>query len=103
MSGPELSEWMALCRVADGGMAKAAGMYFDQGRPVPGHLIEVFDRLMWDGLLSVADGDPIWGVRQISLSEAGQARYLALCHQQPQPTKHRELEVPPPEFGPSRP
>ena len=86
MTGPELSEWMALDRVVDGGIAKSAGMYFDQGRPAPGHLIEVFDRLLWDGLLVVGDGDPIWGVQQIKLSEAGQARYLALCHQQPQLT-----------------
>jgi hypothetical protein len=34
-------------------------MHFDQGRPVPGHLIGVFDRLIWDGLLVVGEGDVI--------------------------------------------
>ena len=59
MSDPRLSEWIALRRVHDGGVAKVAGLYLDHGRPAPSHLIEVFDRLTWDGLLVVADGDPI--------------------------------------------
>lgn len=46
MNDPGLYQWLALRRVAEGEMAKSAGVYFDQGRPVPGHLIEVFDRLV---------------------------------------------------------
>ncbi len=35
MTDSGLYEWLALRRVAGGGVAKVAGMYFDQGRPVP--------------------------------------------------------------------
>lgn len=99
MNNPGLYEWLALCRVAGGGMAKSAGVYFDHGRPVPGHLIEVFDRLVWSGLLSVADGDPIWELRRINFTEAGQARYEVLSQREREQRHHTELEVPPPEFG----
>ena len=81
-------------------MAKSAGVYFDHGRPIPAHLTEVFDRLVWSGLLVVADGDPIWGVRRISLSDAGQARYVALGRERQQEHhRHTGLEAPEPEFG----
>ncbi|MGH3914614.1 MAG: hypothetical protein ACRDTC_14590 [Pseudonocardiaceae bacterium] len=53
MSDPALYEWLALRRVHDGGVARSAGAYFDHGRPTPGHLTEVFDRLVWTGLVAV--------------------------------------------------
>lgn len=101
VNDPGLYEWLALRRVADGSIARSAGVYFDQGRPVPGHLIEVFDWLVWSGMLLVADGDPIWELRRIRLSEAGEGRYEALGQQQweREQGQHTELEVPPPEFG----
>ena len=43
VTDPRLYEWIVLRRVAGGSIAKSAGMYFDHGRPIPGHLIEVFD------------------------------------------------------------
>ncbi|MCA1600372.1 MAG: hypothetical protein LC776_01570 [Acidobacteria bacterium] len=98
MSDPRLYEWIALRRVVGGGMAKSAGVYFDHGRPVPEHLTAVFDRLVWDGLLVVAEGDPIWGLRRVSLTEAGQARYVALGRERQQ-HQYTELEVPGAEFG----
>ncbi|MGH3933209.1 MAG: hypothetical protein ACRDTF_24910 [Pseudonocardiaceae bacterium] len=75
-------------------MAKSAGAYFDHGRPTPGHLTEVFDRLVWTGLVTVADGDALWDLRRVGLTDAGQARYAALSEQRP-----TELAVPPPAFG----
>src|SRR5262245_10498548 len=82
MSDPELSEWIALRRVHDGGMAKSAGAYFDHGRPTPEHLAGVFDRLVWTGLVTVADGDPIWELRRLGLTDAGAARYAVLSERQ---------------------
>ncbi len=38
MRDRRLYEWMALRRVAGGGMAKVAGVYLDHGRPVPEQL-----------------------------------------------------------------
>ncbi|MDQ3151298.1 MAG: hypothetical protein M3R63_06110 [Actinomycetota bacterium] len=95
MSQPGLDEWLALGSVASGGIAKSAGIYSDHGRPMPDHLTEVLDRLTWSGLLRVADGDLLWDLRRISFTEAGQARYLALCQQR----QRAQLEVPAPEFG----
>ncbi|MGH3930439.1 MAG: hypothetical protein ACRDTF_10735 [Pseudonocardiaceae bacterium] len=76
----------ALHRVHVGGVAKLAGVYLDHGCPVPEQLTRVFDRLMRDGLVSIADGDPLWDLRRISLTEAGRARYEALRQQQRQAT-----------------
>ncbi len=95
MSDPRLYEWIALRRVHDGGVAKVAGVYLHHGRPVPSHLTEVFDRLTWNGLLVVADGDPIWELRRLSLTDTGQVRYVALAQQR----QRAPLEAPAPEFG----
>ncbi|MGH3930467.1 MAG: hypothetical protein ACRDTF_10880 [Pseudonocardiaceae bacterium] len=94
MSDPDLYEWLALRRIHRGGIAKSAGTYLDYGRRTPGHLAEVFDRLIWTGLVTVADGDVLWELRRLSLTDTGQARYAAL-------SEHRQTDfaVPPPEFG----
>ncbi len=96
MSDPRLYEWIALRRAHDGGVAKVAGLYLDQGCPVPSYLTEVLDRLTWSGLVTVAEGDPVWSVRRLSLTDEGQARYAALCAEQQQ---RAPLEAPAPEFG----
>lgn len=92
------SEWLALHRVHEGGVAKVAGIYLDHGYPVPSHLIGLFDRLTWAGLLMVAEGDPVWDLRQLSLTDAGQVRYAALCAHRQQ----SDMPVPPTEFGTER-
>ncbi|MGH3915209.1 MAG: hypothetical protein ACRDTC_17655 [Pseudonocardiaceae bacterium] len=94
MSDRDLYEWLALRRVHDDGIAKSAGAYFDNGRLTPGHLTEVFDRLIWTGLITVADGDLLGDLRRLSLTGIGQARYAALSEQ-----RRTDLVVPPPEFG----
>lgn len=81
MSDPGLYEWIALRRVHDGGVAKSAGVYLDHGRPTPEYLTGVFDRLVWTGLVVVAEGDVLWELGRLSLTGAGQARYTALCQQ----------------------
>ena len=77
-------------------MAKSAEVYFDHGRPVPSYLTEMFDRLTWAGLVTVAEGDPVWSVRRLSLTDAGQARYAVLCEERQQ---RAQLEASAPEFG----
>lgn len=78
-------------------MAKSAGAYLDHGRPTPGHLAGVLDRLIWTGLVTVAPGDPIWELRRLNLTDAGAARYTALSEQQQQ--QQPGLAVPAPEHG----
>ena len=81
-------------------MAKSAGVYFDHGRRIPEHMIAVFDRLIWNGLLVVADGDPIWELRRLSLTDVGQARYVALGRERQQEQhRHTDLEAPGVECG----
>ena len=92
---PGLSEWMALRRVHDGGVAKSAGVYFDHGRPTAEHLAGVFDRLVWTGLVSIADGDPIWELRRLSLTDAGSARYATLRSER----QRDSPQAPPPEHA----
>lgn len=92
MSDLGLYEQIALRRIHDGGITKSAGAYLDKGRPTPGYLTDVFDRLTWSGWAAVADGHPVWDLRRLSLTDAGQARYAQLCereaseqHQAPTP------------------
>ncbi|MGH3940143.1 MAG: hypothetical protein ACRDTG_16220 [Pseudonocardiaceae bacterium] len=81
MSDPDLYPWLALRRVNNGGMAKSAGAYFDHGRPTPAHLAEVFDQLLWTGFVTVAEGDTLWALRRMSLTDTGKARYVVLAEQ----------------------
>ena len=81
MTDPRLYEWLALRRVDEGAIATSAGVYYKHGHSVPAHLTAVLDRLRWDGLIMIADGDPIWDLRPISLTTAGHARYQDLCQQ----------------------
>jgi hypothetical protein len=81
VSDPRLYEWLALRRVDEGAITTSAGVYYKHSRPIPAHLTAVFDRLRWNGLIAIADGDPIWELRPIGLTDAGQARYQALCQQ----------------------
>ncbi|MGH3932723.1 MAG: hypothetical protein ACRDTF_22425 [Pseudonocardiaceae bacterium] len=94
MSDPDLYPWMALRRVDGGGMARAAGAYFDHGRPTPGHLTAVFDQLIWAGQVAVAAGDALWELRRMSLTDTGKARYAVLSEQ-----LDPEYAVPPCEVG----
>ncbi|MGH3913629.1 MAG: hypothetical protein ACRDTC_09480 [Pseudonocardiaceae bacterium] len=94
MSDPDLYAWMALRRVTDGYLAKMAGAYFDRGRPVPEYLTEVFDQLIWTGLVAVAEGDTLWDLRRLSLTGTGKARYAVLSEQ-----RNPKQAVPPPQFG----
>jgi hypothetical protein len=68
---------MALRRAHDGGVAKAGDRYVDGGFPTPGYLDGVFDELINTGLLALADEDP-YGLRRVSVTEAGRARYAQL-------------------------
>ncbi|MGH3914666.1 MAG: hypothetical protein ACRDTC_14860, partial [Pseudonocardiaceae bacterium] len=92
-SDPGLYEWLALRRVHDGGVAKVAGVYLERGRPTPEHLTDAFDRLVWTGLVTVAEGDVLWDLRRLNLTDTGQARYTTLNHQRP-----TGIAVPAPEF-----
>lgn len=97
MSDPGLYERIALRRIHDGGVAKAAGAYLDHGRPTPGYLADVFDRLTWTGWAIVADGHPPCELRRLALTDTGQARYAALDEQLPAASSGSASE-----FGPKR-
>ena len=94
MSDPDLYEWMALRRIHNGSTAKSAGVYFDEGRPAPEYLARVFDYIIRTGLTDVDDGDPVWALRRMSLTDAGRRRYTELCEKRGQIP-----QAPPPEPG----
>lgn len=102
MSNPLLSEWIALHRVHEGGVGKCAGAYFEHGHPVPGQLTAVFDRLSWTGLVAVAEGDPLWSLRQLSITPAGHARYATLCTALRAQRQQSDMPMPSAEFGTQR-
>lgn len=71
---------LALQRVHRGGVARSADpsgdRYFDRGRPVPSGLTHVFDELADSGLTALAKDS--WGLRRVTLTEVGAARYAQL-------------------------
>ncbi|MGH3916751.1 MAG: hypothetical protein ACRDTC_25550 [Pseudonocardiaceae bacterium] len=79
MSGPDpdLLTWLALRRVCGGGVAKAGDHYLDRGLPIPGYLADPLAELTQNELVALADADP-GGLRRITITPTGQARYTAL-------------------------
>lgn len=101
MNDPGLYERIALRRVHDGGVAKAADAYLDRGRPTPAYLADVFDRLIWTGWASLAEADSPRALRRLCLTEAGATRYAELRERDQTSPPHQEL--PPVPFAPQTP
>jgi hypothetical protein len=74
---PELLAALALRRALGSGVAKAGGIYVDGGHPMGRYLIGTFTELIDCGLLVLADEDE-WGLRRVTVTDAGQARYAQI-------------------------
>ncbi|MCA1707529.1 MAG: hypothetical protein LC808_31370 [Actinobacteria bacterium] len=75
---PELLAALALRRALGGGVAKAGGVYVDGGHPMGRYLAGRLTELIDCGLLMLADEDG-WGLRRVTVTDAGQARYAQVC------------------------
>jgi hypothetical protein len=95
---PELVASLVLRLACDGGVVKVGDRYVDGGFPTPGYLAGVFDGLINAGLLTLTEEDP-YGMRQVSVTEAGRARYAQLRDTRPS----AGLWVPEPRFPTTRP
>ncbi|MGH8968058.1 MAG: hypothetical protein ACRDXB_22415, partial [Actinomycetes bacterium] len=72
--------WIALRRAHEGEVANLAGQWLDSGRRVPGYLADALDQLTSAGLLALGELDPqACGVRRVTVTDIGSARYVALC------------------------
>jgi hypothetical protein len=84
----DLVEWLALRRVARGGVAMAHGAYFDDGRPFAADLAAVVPALIDAGRIALAPVDG-WGVRRAALTvPTGCERFAEL-------TATREIAIAP--------
>lgn len=82
LAGPDHFTWLGLRRVNSGSVARFQGRYYEGGRLIPGCLYEyLFDGLIGDGLLDVAEPDED-GMAWMGLSDAGHTEYRALCKRQ---------------------
>lgn len=90
---PEFLASLVLQRVHRGEVAKSGDHYSDRGCPMPSYLTEAFGELADDGLLALAEPDP-WGLRRISLTDTGTARYVQFSA----PPRPAVLRVPDPQF-----
>ncbi|MGH3966444.1 MAG: hypothetical protein ACRDRY_24905 [Pseudonocardiaceae bacterium] len=90
---PEFLASLVLQRVHRGEVAKSGDHYSDRGCPIPSYLTEAFDELADGGLLALAEQDPL-GLRRISLTDPGTARYVQLSA----PPRRAVLRVPDPQF-----
>ncbi|MGH3908204.1 MAG: hypothetical protein ACRDTE_29085, partial [Pseudonocardiaceae bacterium] len=74
---PDVTEWLALLRVHEGGMTKLDGNYLNHGQPVAHYLADALDQLIHTELLALARPDPA-GAQQVCITHAGQIRYAEL-------------------------
>jgi hypothetical protein len=95
---PELMASLVLRLACDDGVTKVGDHYLDRGFPTPDYLAGVFDGLINAGLLTLGEEDPS-GMQQVSITEAGHARYAQLRNTH-QPAG---LQVPKPRFPTTRP
>jgi hypothetical protein len=75
---PELLAALALRRALGGGVARAGDVYVDGGHPMGSYLTGTFTELIDRGLLALADKDE-WGLRRVTVTDAGQTRYAQIC------------------------
>ncbi|MGH3904310.1 MAG: hypothetical protein ACRDTE_08985 [Pseudonocardiaceae bacterium] len=74
---PDVTEWLALLRVHEGGVTKLDGNYLNHGRPVADYLAATLDQLIRAELLALARPDPA-GAQQVCVTHSGQIRYAEL-------------------------
>jgi hypothetical protein len=72
---PEVLVMMALRRALGGGLARSGEIFIDYGYPVARYLTSTFSELIDGGLLRVADDDGS-GLRRVTITDAGRARYM---------------------------
>lgn len=77
----DLLAWITLSRVDQGKVTKQGDSYLDGGAPLPPALVVPITTLLTGGSLAVADSD-LAGWRQVTVTEAGQARYEQLSTDQ---------------------
>ena len=85
LTDEELTTFVALRRVGEpgGGVAEVDGHYYHHGRPMVPWLEGPLTTLAEANLITLADPDPeTCGLRRVTLTAAGQARYDALCDKQ---------------------
>lgn len=92
---PELLATLVLQRASGGEVAKLGVDYLERGLPASGDLAVAFDAVADAGLLALADPDA-QGLRRITRTTAGQARYTQLLAARE--TSCAGVRVPDPQF-----
>lgn len=80
LTGADLFHWIALRRVAHGGIARMGDRWYDTGRRTPDYVADALAELCHAGLVALADPGP-GGMARTALTAAGTARYEQLCQQ----------------------
>lgn len=76
----DLTAWLALRRVNEGGVALLDGSCYHYGRAVPHYLNAPLVELVKTGWLMLAEADPeVGGMRKVTLTEGGRELYATLC------------------------
>ena len=76
----DLTAWIALRRVNEGGVALLEGSYYHHGRPVPEYLNAPFTELIGARYLMLADADPGAEImQQVRFTQEGRQLYAELC------------------------
>ncbi|MGH3927972.1 MAG: hypothetical protein ACRDTT_34770 [Pseudonocardiaceae bacterium] len=76
-----MAGWITLRRAHRGGVGNLDGWWLDSGHRVPGYVADALDRFTRTGLLALGEANTeSCGVRRVTVTDTGCARYLALCH-----------------------
>lgn len=80
LTGTDLFHWIALRRIFDGEVTRLGGCWHDHGHRVPGYVTSTLDELLTDGLVTLADPDPMAkGAAAAALTRVGTTRFKQLC------------------------
>lgn len=72
--------WIALEKAHQGEVSHLASQWLDSANPEPGYLADALNRLTHSGQLALAAADPQSpDARRVTVTDAGRARYEALC------------------------
>jgi hypothetical protein len=80
LTGTDLFRWIALRRVFEGEVTRLSDCWHDHGHRVPGYVTGALDELLGEGLVMLADPDPMaQGAIPVALTDVGAVRFKYLC------------------------
>lgn len=82
-----VTEWLALLRVHEGGVAWQSNRYLNHGSPMIKYVADAIDQLLETHVLAIGPLNE-YGQQRVIATAQSQARYAELCHTQDPHTRN---------------